>query len=535
MNTLYYGDNLEILRRHIDAESVDLIYLDPPFNSKRAYNVIFQDKTGQDSAAQIEAFEDTWTWSAETQSAFDEIMKGGYSGDLKNMMKAFREFMGINNLMAYLTMMAIRLVELHRVLKSTGSIFLHCDPTASHYLKILMDQIFGTKNYRNEIIWNRTSAHSGANRCGPIHDILLFYTKSNTYTWNNVFQAYDEEYIDTFFDEVDEQGKCYKRADLTGAGISRGVSGNNWRGIDVTAKGRHWMHPPDVLEELDSKGKIHWPKKKDGMPRLKQYPSDLPGVPLQDIWYDIRPLHNLAAERLHYPTQKPVALLDRIVQVSSNEGDIVLDPFCGCGTAVVAAEGLNRKWIGIDLTHLAIALIKKRLDDNFPGTHYTIVGEPKSVYDAQQLFKQSPFQFEAWAVSLIGGQPFKSKGGGDRGIDGLIFFEDAKSKFYRLIVEVKGGSYHPKDVRSLKSVMDRENAPLGILIALESPTPGMISEAAAMGTWQLPGVERKFPILQIITIEDLFSGKMPILPEWHKTLKEANRAVREREKNLKLL
>jgi len=531
MNTLYYGDNLEILRKYIKDETVDLVYLDPPFNSQRAYNVIFQDKTGKDATAQIHAFEDTWTWSQESQDAFDEIMTGKYSLELKDMMKAFKEFMGQTNLMAYLTMMAIRLVELHRVLKKTGSLYQHCDPTASHYLKILLDQVFGVINFKNEIVWKRTSAHSSANKCGCVHDIILFYSKSNKCKWNKVYQAYDPDYIETFYDEVESNGRRYKRNDLTGAGVSKGVSGMSWRGINVTAKGRHWMYPPDELEKLDVQGRIHWPKKEGGMPRLKQYPEDNPGSPLQDIWSDIKPIHNLATERLGYPTQKPIALLERIISASSNEGDIVLDPFCGCGTAIVAAEKLGRKWIGIDITYLAISLIKKRMDDHFPDSKYEVFGEPKSVEDAEKLAHDKPFQFESWAVSKLGGQPYKSTGGGDTGIDGFLYFKDFAEKFHRIIIEVKGGSYQPKDVRALAHVLEREEAPMGILIAITPPTKGMLSDAAALGKWKMPGSRKAYPVMQIVTIQDIFDGKMPDLPDTSETLKKAKRELRDSEKN----
>jgi len=534
LNKLYYGDNLEILKKYIPDESVDLIYLDPPFNSQRAYNVIFHDQTGKEPASQIQAFEDTWTWTGDTQDAFDAIMEGKYPLELKDMMKAFKEFMGTTNLMAYLTMMAIRLVELWRVLKKTGSIYLHCDPAASHYLKILMDQIFGISNFRNEIIWKRTSAHSSAKRCGSVHDVLLFYSKTDKFSWTPSYQPYDQDYLETFFDQADSNGKLYKRTDLTGAGVSRGDSGNIWRGINITAKGRHWIHPPHVLDKLDSKGRIHWPKKKGGMPRLIQYPEDLPGNPLQDIWSDIKPIHNLATERLGFQTQKPLVLLERIIQSSSKEGDIILDPFCGCGTAVAAAEKLGRKWMGIDITYLAIALIKKRIIDHFPDAKFEIVGEPKSADDAKQLFLQSPFQFESWAVSLLDGQPYKSAGGGDTGIDGLLYFKDYEQKHHKIIIEVKGGGYNPKDVRALKAVIKREGAPLGVLLAMNKPTKGMLTEAAEAGKWSMPGSKRSFPVIQIVTIDDFLAGKRPELPDTSGTLKKAKRQKRDTEENRSL-
>jgi DNA modification methylase len=340
-NHLYYGDNLEVLREHVRDESVDLIYLDPPFNSNATYNVLFRGPSGDQSQAQIEAFEDTWHWNNAAEKAFDEVMQGP-NADVANMLRAMRSFLKDNDMMAYLTHMAVRLVELHRVLKPTGSIYLHCDPTASHYLKVLMDAVFGPTKFLNEVIWKRTSAHSSAKRYGPIHDTLLFYSKGDTYCWNKCFDPYDQDYLETFFDQEDADGRRWKRTDLTGAGTRNGETGLPWRGIDVTAKGRHWAYPPRELDKLQAKGKVHWPKKTDGMPRLKQYPEDLPGVPFQDVIAHIRTMHNLSEERLGFPTQKPVALLERIISASSNPGDVVLDPFCGCGTTVMPP----RSWAG---------------------------------------------------------------------------------------------------------------------------------------------------------------------------------------------
>jgi DNA modification methylase len=533
MNTLYYGDNLEILRKYVADESVDLIYLDPPFNSNRAYNVIFQDKTGKYSAAQIQAFEDTWHWSPETQSAFDEMMTGNYPNDLKNMMNAFRQFMDSNDLMAYLTMMAIRLVELRRVLKNTGSIYLHCDPTANHYLKILLDYVFGSANFRNEIIWQRTRvAKRQSNFWGKNYDNILFYTNSQDFTFNGQFTEHPESYKNSHYNLIEpETGRRYGLWDFTQSG-----DGEARRFGESSLKppaGKHWIWSQERIDEAFKEGRIVITK--GGMPRLKRYLDVSKGEYVQAIWSDLFDINSMAKERLGYPTQKPVALLERIIQASSNEGGVVLDPFCGCGTAVVAAEKLGRKWMGIDITHLAIALIKKRLADHFPDIKFEVIGEPKSADDAARLFEQSPFQFESWAVSLIGGQPYKSKGGGDRGVDGLLYFEDAASEFHRIIIEVKGGGYHPKDMRALKQVMQREEAPLGILIALHPPSRGMMSEAAAMGKWKMPGVDLEYPVLQIITIQELFDGRKLDLPNIRDTLKRANREIREKEKTLKLL
>lgn len=530
MNTLYYGDNLKILRKYVGEETVDLIYLDPPFNSKRAYNVIFKDQTGKDASAQIQAFEDTWQWTRETQDTFDEIMEGKYPAALKNVMNAFKEFLGINNLMAYLTMMAIRLVEMHRVLKSTGSIYLHCDPTASHYLKILLDQIFGLSNFRNEITWERFNYHADAKRWGRLHDVILLYTKrASSQMFNTQRRQYDENYIKSHF-KKDENGNLYRLDNMVaaGQGPSRVFFGKEM----IPPKGTHWRYSQENIDKMIKQGRIILTSK--GKPTVIRYLNEMPGHAIGDVWTDIPEINSQARERLGYPTQKPLALLERIIQASSNEGDVVMDPFCGCGTAVAAAEKLGRSWIGIDITHLAISLIKKRLSDHFPGVQFQVVGEPESVDAAKALFKQSPFQFEAWAVSLLGGQPYKSRGGGDSGIDGLLYFKDYKGKFHKAIIEVKGGGYQPKDVRSLGKVLDREEAPLGVLIALNPPTSGMLSEAASYKKWQMPGSRREYPVLQIYTIQDYYDGKVPDLPDTSMTLKKAKRELRENEKTGKL-
>ncbi len=522
-NCLYFGDNLNILRHHVKDESVDLVYLDPPFNSNRAYNVIFQDKTGKKAAAQIQAFEDTWWWTDETQAAYDEMLSGDYPAQLKEMLLAFREFMGPTNMMAYLTMMAIRLFELHRVLKPTGSLYLHCDPTAGHYLKILLDQVFGIKNFRNEIVWKRTSGHSDKKGYGSTHDILFYYTKSNIFIWNKIFQDYSEEYLRTHF-RKDEDGRVFQDYDLTAGGLSGGGYDYEWKGIT-----RIWRCPLDTMKKYEKEDRLYYTR--SGLARYKRYLDEIPGTPLQDVWSDIPPVNPASKEKLGYPTQKPLALLERIMQASSNESDVVLDPFCGCGTTIAAAEKLRRNWIGIDITFLAVALIKKRISEHFPDCKFQIVGEPKSTDDARALFKQSPFQFESWAVSFLGGQPYKSTGGGDTGIDGFLYFQDYKKKYHKVIIEVKGGKYQPRDIRSLARVMERESAPLGVLIALQPPTAGMKREATTLGKWQLPGHDKEFPVLQIVTIDELFKGKLPKLPDTSSTLKRAQQMVKDKHQN----
>ena len=528
MNTLYYGDNLDILQRYIKDESVDLVYLDPPFNSNANYNVLFAQKDGSQSSAQIQAFEDTWQWDQNAiQTYTHEVEKGGPVADA---LRAFNLILGDSNMMAYLTMMAPRLQELRRVLKPTGSLYLHCDPTASHYLKVLLDMVFGAENFRNEIVWKRTSAHSSANKFGSIHDVILMFSKSANFTWNIIYTPFDSEYVSTFFDQVDEQGRKYKRMDLTGAGITRGPSGDPWRGLDVRSRGRHWAYIPSQLDEFEKQGRIHWPKKEGGMPRLKQYPEDLKGVPLQDIWSDIKPLHNLSDERLGYPTQKPQALLERIVNASSNPGDVVLDPFCGCGTAIEAAQKLGRQWIGIDITHLAIGLIKRRMEDAFGDSlKYEVVGEPTTVEGARSLAEQDKYQFQWWALGLVGARPADQKKGADHGIDGRLYFHDDNSgKTKQVVLSVKGGQHvNVSHIRDLIGVLEREKAEIGVYISLEESTKPMRAEAAEAGFYHSDTWNKDYPKVQILTIEELLDGKqidMPPIQQVSQTFRRAKRA-----------
>jgi len=480
MNTLYYGDNLEILRKYIPDESVDLIYLDPPFNSNRAYNQIFKDKEGKYPPSQIKAFDDTWSWSDETEKALDELKKTEYPAQLYRTLKAFETAMGSSDMMAYLVMMGIRLCELKRVLKNTGSIYLHCDPTASHYLKIIMDQIFGVKNYRNEIAWCYHGATSpGMKHFAKKHDIIFWYSKSDSWIFN-----------------LEQIRLPYAESTLERANhiIHRGA----------------W-----------TKGEVHL---KEG----GKFP--------EDWWEDIKAMQYISPkERLGYPTQKPQALLERIIKASSNEGDIVLDPFCGCGTTIAAAEKLGRKWLGIDITILAINLIEKRIKEHFPDAKYEEIGKPKDFESAKKLTEQSKFLFEQWFVTELGGQPFKSSGGGDMGIDGFMYFKDNDGKDHTIILSVKGGSYNPSMIRDLKGVVERENAAIGLLLALNEPTDGMKKEAATAGLFQMPDTQRTYPKIQIFTVGDFFDNRRPNIPDVSDTLKKAKREIRESEKKTKLL
>jgi len=502
MNRLYYGDNLDVLRRHVDDESVDLVYLDPPFKSDQDYNVLFAERSGEQAAAQIKAFEDTWRWDQGAARAHEEVVEGG--GQVSQAMQAFRTFLGESDMLAYLSMMAPRLIELRRVLKPTGSIYLHCDPAASHYLKLLMDAVFGPGQFRNEIVWKRTSAHSSAKRYGPVHDVILLYGRSDEMKWIGGYEAYDEAYLKQRFARGDE--RPWKDADLTGSGVRRAETGEAWRGFDVTAKGRHWAYPPSELDKLDEAGMIYWPEKKSGWPRLKKYLDTAKGVPLQDVWTDIFPINSQAQERLGYPTQKPQDLLERIISSSSSEDDLVLDPFCGCGTTIAAAQKLNRRWIGIDITHLAITLIRSRLTDTFSGTvPYEVIGEPVSLPDAAKLAVDDPYQFQWWALGLVGARPVEQKKGADKGIDGRIYFHEGPGQTKQIILSVKAGKLHAPYVRDLRGVLDREKADIGILISLEEPTGPLRKEAASAGFYNSPW--GKHPRLQLVTVEDLLTGK----------------------------
>lgn len=549
MNSLYYGDNLKVLRDHVADESVDLVYLDPPFKSDANYNVLFAEKDGSRPAAQISAFTDTWQWDQAAARSHQEIVEAG--GKVSQVMQAFRTFLGESDMLAYLSMMAPRLVELRRVLKPTGSIYLHCDPTASHYLKLLMDAVFGIKFFRNEITWKRTSARSDSHRWNQIHDILLFYSRGDKYTWNPQYTAYHEEYTEQFYEKEDVQtGKRYTSGDLTAAGTRNGESGKSWRGINPTDKGRHWAVPRAVLlslniegstvqerlEQLDKCGRILWPQKDGGMPRYKRYLEEMAGVAIQSIITDIPPISAHAAERLGYATQKPEALLERLIRASSNQGDVVLDPFCGCGTAIAAAQKLDRQWIGIDVTHLAISLIKRRLLDTFKEeivNTYKVFGEPEDLNSAQQLASDDKYQFQWWALSLVNARPTppEQKKGADRGIDGRIYFHDGadSAPTRQIIFSVKGGHTGAKDVRDLRGVIEREKAAIGVLLTLQEPTSPMRQEAASAGFYESFGGSR-FPRLQILTVQELLAGKKVDMPPWHKqqTFKVAPRSKRIR-------
>ena len=503
-NALYYGDNLQILREHIPTSTVDLVYLDPPFNSQASYNVLFKAPTGEQSQAQIEAFEDTWHWNNNAEVAFDEVMRSGNT-DVAELLRAMRSFLKENDMMAYLTMMAVRLLELHRVLKPTGSLYLHCDPTASHYLKILLDAIFRADNFRNEIVWKRTRAHNDTKltRFGAVHDVILFYSKSKERRFNRIFTERDADAPNTHDLYTHSDGKLYRKGDCRAPG-GRGPR-YEWNGHV-----QNWRFTEDERRKLEVEGRIVYSK--TGMPRVLR-PVDLAkGSPLQDVWVDIDAPNSGSAETLGYPTQKPLMLLSRIIESSTNETDTVLDPFCGCGTAVHAAQKLKRNWVGIDITHLAISLVERRLKDAFPGIAFEVHGTPKDLEGARALAAADKYQFQWWAVSLVNAVPFGGKKkGADTGIDGLIYFKPEGKTTEKAVVSVKGGeNVSVSMIRDFAHVVDREKARIGVFITLEEPTGPMQKEAVKTGFYETP--YGKYPKLQILTIAELFEGKQPNIP-----------------------
>ena len=532
-NQLYFGDNLSVLREHIPSESVDLIYLDPPFNSNATYNVLFKERSGEDSAAQITAFDDTWHWTIDSERAYQEVVTDG-PDKLGKLLQAMREFLGQNDMMAYLTMMAQRLAELHRVLKPTGSIYLHCDPTASHYLKLLMDSVFGANNFRNEIAWRRTTSHNDARRnYSSVADSLLFYSKGDQYFFQAQYVPYTQEYIERNYKYTDEGGRRYSAENLRSPGPRPNLT-YDYKGYKPHANG--WTVSRERMAQLDAEGRLHFPKSKDGRIRLKRFLDEMPGVPTGNVWDDIRAIGSQAQERLGYPTQKPEALLERIINASSNEGDVVLDPFCGCGTAVAVAERLKRRWIGIDVTHVAISLMKHRLHDTFGSelSHYRVLGLPEDVASARSLAEDTDdgrYQFEYWALGLVDARPATGKKGADSGIDGYInFFDDNSGKAKRIIVQVKSGHVNRGMIATLKGDMEREDAAIGIFITLEEPTNPMNQEAIAAGFYEPENLpSNQFPKVQILTIEQLLNGDQPGYPRFAapQTFRKAPRRKRQ--------
>lgn len=529
-NKLYFGDNLEVLREYIPDESVDLIYLDPPFNSQAGYNVLFETPKADAESAQVQAFRDTWTWLEDAQESYLEIMRLG--GSTARFIDALKSALNESDMMAYLVMMAIRLRELHRKLRQDGSLYLHCDPTASHYLKILLDGVFGPKAFRSEVIWKRTGAHSAARRWADVHDCILFYSKSGDYVWNDIFTNYDATYK-ARYRNVDDQGRHWADDNLTAPGIRGGYSGAPWKGFNPTDKGLHWkisrsavveligedetkrLSTTQKLDVLDHHGLIHWPNS-GGFPRFKRFLGK--GLRLQDVILDIPPLNSQAQERTGYPTQKPLALLDRIIRASSHPGQVVLDPFCGCGTTIDAAERAGRRWIGIDIAVHAVKVIENRLielgKERSQPAKYDIELLPRDFVSAVKLAERDKYQFQWWANYLFNPHALRerAKKGADQGIDGELFFPNGPGRPWgRLLTSVKGGKVELDDIRAFAHVLDSEKAEMGLFICLYPPTPKMRAEAIREGYANV--VHGDIPRLQIVSIEDWFKGvNLPLLP-----------------------
>ncbi len=554
MNWLYYGDNLEVLKG-FKSDSVDLVYLDPPFKSDADYNVLFNAKDLKPDEAQMMVFKDTWTWEGEANLAYAEIQDLP-NPDLVSLVNALHQALGGSPMMAYLAMMALRLHYIRNVMKPEAAVYLHCDPTASAYLKVILDAIFAPQNYLNEIIWRRTGSHNSAKRFGPIHDVIHFYRKSNKYKHRSIFRPYAKGHVAGYFKKSDKNGKYWTNS-LHGAGLRHGESGKPWKGYDPTAAGRHWAVPSDLVEmlgidsdlpqheKLDALAAmdvIDFPAKSSGsLPTYRQYLDRSPGLPIQDIWayqpYTRGVLYNspeaidedvrwLQAqgddERLGYPTQKPLGLLKRILEASSKKGDVVLDPFCGCGTTIEAAQILGRQWIGIDISPFAIQLIRKsRIPSLQVDKDFKIDGLPTTLDGAKMLATQDKIKkaFEIWCVSTLDGYPNEKKGA-DKGIDGRIKFrpEGMKGQAKYAIVSVKGGKLKPDDIRSLIAVADREKATslgFGVFVCLEEPTQKMKAEANSVPIITVASV--KYPAIQIITVEEMLHGKRPKLPMYDAT------------------
>jgi site-specific DNA-methyltransferase (adenine-specific) len=505
-NKLYYGDNLSVLRERLAEESVDLIYLDPPFNSDADYNVLFKSHSGRTAEAQVEAFKDSWVWGEESEMAMDDVLRSSHTRTAE-MLVSLRGFLKECDLMAYLAMMASRMIELHRVLKETGTLYLHCDPTAAHYLKLLLDSIFGPERFQNEIIWQRSApkGHSFT-RFPSAHDIILAYRKGKNFTWNPIHKPHRPEYIASHYNKLDEAtGRRYTLDNCLNPNKNRPNLTYEWNGLLKV-----WRWTRTKMQTLHDEGRLVYTS--SGMPRYKRYLDEMPGTTVTSVWTDIPPINSQSQERLGYPTQKPLALLERIIEASSNPGDVILDPFCGCGTAVHAAEALGRRWIGIDITHLAIALIERRIHDAFPGADFSILGTPKDLASALDLAARDKYQFQWWAVSLVGARPYGGKKkGADGGIDGLLFFKPDGKNPEKAIVSVKGGENVGVDmVRQLIAVIEREKAPIGILLTAALPTKGMEKEAASAGIYECDA--GRYPRIQILTLAELFQGARPRIP-----------------------
>ena len=533
MNRLYYGDCLTIMQDHMESASVDLIYLDPPFNSNREYNAIYKDETGRPLPDQIEAFCDLWELDDERERSIrmmpvlirDAGLDDSVADFWKLWMNALRRTQP--RLLAYLSYMVERLLQMKVVLKPTGSIYLHCDPTAGHYIKVMMDAIFRHGNFRSEIVWRRVNPTGrGTKRLANNADYILYYAVGDTFTWNQQYQPHNEQYVKGFYKYTDASGRRYRLGDLKGAGIRNGSSGKPWRGVNPAETGSHWAVPggalpptaknlstQDKLDLLEKIGRIYWPKR-GKVPSYKRYLDEMPGTPIDTIWDDIGNLHSQSRERLGYATQKPLALLERIIRQSSDEGQVVFDPFCGCATTLEAAHTLGRKWIGIDIAIHAVKRVAKiRLQDRLglvEGQDFTVEGVPRTVEGARDLWSRDRYHFQKWAVEQVDGF-VTTKRTADGGVDGRLYFGiPGQRDLESMTIEVKGGkNVSIEHLRALSGVLDNDIAVMAGLIVMEPL--GAIQERnfrrfmAEKGDLEVTGIQ--YPRMQMLTVQEILDGK----------------------------
>ena len=515
--TLYADDCLQVLQDPValPTESVDLIYLDPPFNSESRYNLPFDGK--YKTVKPVEAFKDTWTWGDQEEENLEKLTRGHQTKILADIINAARlvsRSSRKSSLSAYLLNMAMRLLAMYRVLKPTGTLYLHCDPTASHYLKLVLDSIFGPDNFRNEIVWKRTSAHNDAGTLGSVHDVLLYYTKSNRFTSNVQFGEYSPEYVRRRYKHEDDDGRRWMDDNLTAKSLTGGGYQYEYKGVTSL-----WRVPPEKMAQLDAENRLYFTRK--GGIRIKRYLDEMKGLPISDVWTDIYPVNSQAQERLGYPTQKPMTLLERIIKSSSNEGNVVLDPFCGCGTTIHAAESHNRQWIGVDISAFSVGLVRERLVTNFPEkslqheieTH----GTPYDVATAKALARKDPFEFEKWVCGAIGAHGmFHDPGtkGRDGGVDGVIEFglyqvDGAPVRKEHAIIQVKGGKVSPDHVKALSQTVEDFKGRAGIFVCFKEHL-ATVEQNRKRGTYaDLTG---KYPVIQGFSVEQLLKGEKPNLP-----------------------
>lgn len=562
MNKLFYGDNLDVLRRFIRDETVDLAYIDPPFNSKRNYNQIYNN-IGIEDVAQAQAFVDTWTWDDHANRCYDEILRnenGVQTTQSIALMSGLEKVLGKGSLFAYIVSMTVRVAEIYRTLKQTGSFYLHCDTVADSYLRLACDAVFVPRGgeFRNEITWKRADAHNDAkNQFGMVSDRILFYTKGKNFTFHPQFGDYQDNTLRDWYqwlefpdgtvrrmtkDERDTQeipeGARRFNTDNTASPNPRPNLMFEYKGYSYPTKG--WRYSKETMERLDSEGKLLFPAEKSGRIMLKRYLDEQKGAVLGDVWADISQIRSKDAELLGYPTQKPEALLERIIHASSNEGDIVMDAFCGCGTTVAVADALKRQWIGMDITYQSVALILKRLKDSGGQDavdNVQLHGVPRDMEAVDALIHKRDDrvrkEFEKWAILTYSDNRavINEKKGADRGVDGVAYTRKSKNEVLPVMISVKSGHVNSAVIRDLRGVVEREGAACGILITRHEPSKPMQQEAKAAGQFK-PEHFAAFDKMQIVTVQEILDGARLNLPLMEEVAKKAARRVTTKQDGL---